>query len=113
MGCCHYFAPSEGGDSAFSVDVSAITFGPGVLAEAGDHVAARGIKRVALMTDEVMAGLEHLATVRKSLEDAGLDVVLYDEVRVGPTDQSFRAAAQLTFRSEPSSRTYAVGKSCS
>ena len=48
MGCCHYFAPSAGGDSAFSVDVSAITFGPGVLAEAGDHVRARGIKRVAL-----------------------------------------------------------------
>ena len=93
MGCCHYYAPSAGGDSAFSVDVSAITFGPGVLAEAGDHVAARGIKRVALMTDKVMAGLEHLAIVKKSLEDAGLDVVLYDEVRVEPTDKSFLAAA--------------------
>ena len=93
MGCCHYFAPSAGGDSAFSVDVSAIVFGPGVLAEAGDHVAARGIKRVALMTDKVMAGLEHLVTLRESLAGAGLDVVLYDEVRVEPTDQSFLAAA--------------------
>ena len=32
MACCHYFAPSEDGDDAFSVDVSAITFGSGVLA---------------------------------------------------------------------------------
>ena len=46
---------------------------------------ARGIKRVALMTDKVVAGLEPLATLRKSLEDAGLDVVFYDEVRVEPT----------------------------
>ena len=95
MGCCHYYAPTAGGDTAFSVDVSAITFGPGVLAEAGDHVAARGIKRVALMTDKVMAGLEHLAGVRASLEAAGLDVVLYDEVRVEPTDKSFLAATEF------------------
>jgi len=96
MGCCHYYAPTAGGDTAFSVDVSAITFGPGVLAEAGDHVAARGIKRVALMTDKVMAGLdEHLASVRASLEAAGLDVVLYDEVRVEPTDTSFLAATEF------------------
>ena len=65
------------------------------MAEAGDHVAARGIERVALMTDRVVAGLEHLAKVRESLEDAGLDVVLYDEVRVEPTDQSFLAAADF------------------
>ncbi len=95
MGCCHYFAPTAGGDSAFSVDVSAITCGPGVLAEAGDHVAARGIERVALMTDRVVAGHEHLAKVRESLEGARLDVVLYDEVRVEPTDQSFLAAADF------------------
>ena len=95
MGCCHYYAPTVGGDTAFSVDVSAITFGPGVLAEAGDHIRARGIKRVALMTDKVMAGLEHLASVRASLEAAGLDVVLYDEVRVEPTDKSFLAATEF------------------
>ena len=77
------------------------------MAEAGDHVRARGIKRVALMTDKVMVGLEHLAELRKSLESAGLDVVLYDEVRVEPTDRSFR---RLTFRSERSSRPYAVGR---
>jgi len=65
------------------------------LAETGDHVAARGITRVALMTDKVVAGLEHLAKLRKSLEGAGLDVVLYDEVRVEPSDESFLAAADF------------------
>jgi len=73
MGCCHYYAPTAGGDTAFSVDVSAITSGPGVLAEAD----------------------EHLASVRASLEAAGLDVVLYDEVRVEPTDTSCLAATEF------------------
>jgi alcohol dehydrogenase class IV len=95
MGCCHYYAPTEGGDSAFGVDVSAITFGPGVLAEVGDHARARGIERVALMTDKTLAGLEHLAVAKKSIEEAGLEVVLYDEVRVEPTDDSFLDAARF------------------
>ena len=67
MGCCHYYAPSEGGDEAFSVDMSAITFGRGVLKEAGDHAAALGISRVALMTDARLAELEHTATVKRAL----------------------------------------------
>ena len=95
MACCHYFAPSDGGDTAFSVDASAITFGPGVLSEAGDHAAALGMRRVALMTDKVLAALPHVAIVRDSLAAAGLDVVLYDEVRVEPTDESFLAAARF------------------
>jgi len=33
--------------------------------------------------------------VRASLEAAGLDVVLYDEVRVEPTDTSFLAATEF------------------
>lgn len=95
MTCCHYFAPTEAGDSAFSVDISAITFGVGVLAEAGDHARGLGIQRIALMTDAVLGSLEHVAIVKRSLEQAGLDVVVYDEVRVEPTDESFMAAARF------------------
>ncbi len=95
MACCHFYAPGEGGDEAFSMDGSSVTFGLGVLREAGDHAAALGIGRVALMTDKVMAGLEHLAVVKAALEGAGIDVVVYDEVRVEPTDESFKAAARF------------------
>ena len=31
MGCCHYYAPSAGGDTAFSINISAITFGTGTV----------------------------------------------------------------------------------
>ena len=95
MGCCHYYAPTDAGDTAFSVDVSAITFGPGVLREVGDHARALGIKRAALFTDAGVAALGHAALVQQSLGAAGIDVALYDEVRVEPTDESFLAGARF------------------
>ncbi len=95
MVCCHYYAPGEGGDEAFSVDASSITFGRGVLAEAGDNAQARGIERNALMTDRGLAATPHGETVRTSLSEAGVDVVVYDAVRVEPIDESFLAAARF------------------
>src|SRR5271165_1331317 len=97
MSCCHY-ALVDGNESAFSVDVSAITFGPGVLAEAGEHLRALlpgPTRRVALFTDATLAHLEPVATVLASLRAADLDVVLYADVHVEPTDVSFRAAADF------------------
>ncbi len=95
MACCHYFAPVEGGDAAFSVDVSALAFGPGVLAEAGDHAASLGVKRVALFTDPNLGQFGHVDIVRRALEAAGIDVALYDQVRVEPSDESFKAATDF------------------
>ena len=96
MSCCHqYFAPTEGGDTAFSVDISSITFGPGVLREAGEHAKALGLKRVALFTDRRISALPFYAVLRDALRSAGIDVVTYDDVQVEPTDQSFLAAARF------------------
>ncbi len=39
MGFCHDLAPAKG-DSAFSIGVSDIVFGPSVLRELGDHARA-------------------------------------------------------------------------
>ncbi|HET7787299.1 MAG TPA: hydroxyacid-oxoacid transhydrogenase, partial [Myxococcales bacterium] len=44
-------------------------------------------------TDPRLAQGEHLASVRKSLQAAGVDCALYAEVKVEPTDVSFQAAA--------------------
>lgn len=93
MTCCHYYAISEGHESAFSVDISSIAFGPGVLKEVGEHARALGMKRAALFTDVRVGALECTADALASLRTAGVDVVLYDECKVEPTDESFRAAA--------------------
>jgi hydroxyacid-oxoacid transhydrogenase len=80
---------------AFSVDVSAITFGPGVLAEAGATLAALGCRRVALFTDKTVGRLEAAAVALASLRAAGMDVGVYDDVHVEPTNISFLAAARF------------------
>lgn len=95
MGCCHHYAFVEGGDNAFTIDPSVITFGRGCLAEAGERAASLGLKRVALFTDQRLAATPHVDKVRRSLTKAGLDVVVYDEVKVEPTDESFQAAARF------------------
>lgn len=52
MSCCHYYALAEGKESAFSIDISSITFGPSVLGELGEHARSLGMTRVALFTDK-------------------------------------------------------------
>ncbi len=100
MGCCHhYFEPTEGGDTAFSVDASSITFGRGCLAEAGDVARALGIGRIALMTDKGLRRLPFVEKVEAALKAAGIDVVIFDEVRVEPTDVSFQAATRFAVES--------------
>ena len=92
MGCCHHAQTVAGGDSAFSVDASRITFGPGCLGEIGDRAAALGMRRVALFTDRRIAALPYLSRVRESLRGAGCEVEVFDAVRVEPTDRSFAEA---------------------
>lgn len=93
MSCCHYYAITDNHESAFSVDIASISFGPGVLKEVGEHARALGMKRVALFTDKRVGNLECVADALASLRTAGCDVTLYDEVQVEPTDGSFQAAA--------------------
>lgn len=97
MGCCHhhYYTLAEGGDSAFSIDASSITFGRGAIPEVGDQARTLGLKRVALFTDKVVAQLPIVSAALASLHAADIDAVVYDEVKVEPTDQSFLAAARF------------------
>jgi hydroxyacid-oxoacid transhydrogenase len=94
MVCCHY-VPIEGGESAFSVDRNPITFGRGTLGEVGPWARALGLSRVAVMTDPRVAALELFERPLSSLREAGVDVAVFDQVRVEPTDESFRAATDF------------------
>src|ERR1700678_4706644 len=94
MACCHY-ALTPGNESVFSVDPSAIAFGPGVLGETGEHLKALSSKRVALFTDANLLELEPVAVALRSIRAAGVDVEVYSEVHVEPTDASFRKAADF------------------
>ena len=71
-----------------------IKFGAGATRELGFELRALGVKRALLVTDPVMATLEPVAVALASLRAAGIDVVVYDQTRVEPSDASFKDAIQ-------------------
>ncbi len=88
-------------DYGFDVKATNVTFGRGTRFEVGGLVSrvvdAAGKKRagkarVGVFTDKRVGGLEGTQDVVSALADAGLEVVLYDEVACEPTDGSFMAA---------------------
>ncbi|MGE2735841.1 hydroxyacid-oxoacid transhydrogenase [Mycolicibacterium vaccae] len=89
---CHHELAADTYDTAFTVDASRVTFGRGCLAEVGERAAALGVTRVALFSDPGVAELEIFDTAARSLRAAGVDTVVYTDVRVEPTDESFRRA---------------------
>ncbi len=95
MGCCQYFAPIEGNADAFTVEMPRVTFGRGALSEIGERALGWGIRRAALFTDPYLVESEHVARARSSLAGAGIDVAVFSEVRIEPTDDSVLAAAEF------------------
>ncbi len=76
-------------ETAFEMAASSIRFGAGVTREVGMDLADLGARKVLVITDPVVADLAPVQTVLESLESAGVGFVLYDRVRVEPTDESF------------------------
>ncbi len=88
-----YFTPAEGGDKAFVVEAPKIKFGIGSLNEVGADAKALGMSRVAFYTDPTVAKLQPVETALKSLRAAGIDVAVYADVEIEPTDRSFKAGS--------------------
>jgi hydroxyacid-oxoacid transhydrogenase len=100
MSCCHWFEPTDGGDTVWQIDANRVKFGHGALEEIGNDMhKVFNAKRVALFTDpflsrDSVAG-EHVQRVVKSLKASGVEVEIYDEIEVEPTDASFKKAAMF------------------
>jgi len=95
MNFSNYFTHKPGGDRIFSVEAPKIKFGRGALQEVGDDAKALGMSRVAIYTDSLVAKMEPVAKVVESLKSQGLDVVVYDQVAVEPTDISFKQGSKF------------------
>jgi hydroxyacid-oxoacid transhydrogenase len=95
-------------ETAFEMAASSIRFGAGVTREVGMDLADLGARKVLVITDPVVADLAPVQTVLESLESAGVGFVLYDRVRVEPTDESFLDAIAFA-RQTPYDAYVAVG----
>ena len=80
---------------AFEMATSNIRFGVGATQEVGMDLADLGVRRALVVTDQNVAQLAPVAIVRTALEAAGVQSVLFDRVRIEPTDGSFREAIQF------------------
>ena len=71
-------------------------------------LADLGARRVLVVTDPVLSGMAPVQTALESIEAAGLPFVLYDRVRIEPSDESFLDAIAFA-RVEPCDAVVAVG----
>ncbi len=92
---CQYFTPCEHGADTFTVAMPKLTFGRSCLSEVGPRAAARGLQRVALYTDPYLRNGPYVASVINSLQQAGIDVEVFSEVRIEPDDKTIKAGAQF------------------
>ncbi|KAI8340760.1 alcohol dehydrogenase [Chlamydoabsidia padenii] len=88
-------------DYAFEMAASNIRFGPGVTSEVGQDLNNLKAKKVAVYTDANIAKLHPLKAVIQSLEKNNVNYVLYDTVRVEPTDGSFKSAIDFAREHNP------------
>ena len=95
-------------DTAFEMAASAVRFGVGVTREVGADLAELGVRRALVITDPGLSRLAPVQTVLESLEASGIPFVLYDRVRIEPSDESFLDAIDFA-RQQPCDAIVAVG----
>jgi alcohol dehydrogenase class IV len=95
MGCCHHFAPTEGGASSFTVEMPRVTFGRGCLSELGERAAGLGLKRVALFTDPFLRDGLQMAIATQALRRSGLDHAIFDAIRIEPDQHCVDEASRF------------------
>lgn len=83
---------ATGYETAFTMDTSSIKFGRGSTAEIGHDMRALGVDRVMVVTDERVGRLPVVSIAVDSLVEAGVEPVVYQGVRIEPTDQSLSDA---------------------
>src|SRR5262245_6905776 len=76
-------------ENAFEMAVSSVRFGAGVTREVGMDLKDLGVRRALVVTDPKVGRLPPAQTALESLRDSGIEAVLYDRVRVEPSDESF------------------------
>ena len=77
---------------AFEMAASSVRFGAGATREVGMDLIDLGVRRALVVTDANLTRLAPVQTVLAALDAAGVEAVLYDRVRVEPTDVSFQDA---------------------
>jgi hydroxyacid-oxoacid transhydrogenase len=74
---------------AFEMATSSVRFGPGVTREVGIDLADLAVRRALVITDGLLSKMHPVQVVLESLAENQFEAVLFDRVRIEPTDESF------------------------
>uniref|UniRef100_A0A6J0V469 Hydroxyacid-oxoacid transhydrogenase, mitochondrial n=2 Tax=Pogona vitticeps TaxID=103695 RepID=A0A6J0V469_9SAUR len=85
---------------AFEMSLSNIRYGKGVTKEVGMDLQNLGARSVCVVTDKNISQLPPLKAVLDSLTANGINFQIYDNVRVEPSDQSFKDAIEFAKKRE-------------
>ncbi len=96
-------------ETIFTYGAPGLKFGPGSSAEIGHELRSRGVGRVLVVTDPGVRATGHPDTIADRLRRDGLEVVVYAEVRVEPTDESILDAVAEAKQAGPFDAVVAVG----
>ena len=96
-------------ETIFTYGAPGLKFGPGSSAEIGYELRSRGVGRVLVVTDPGVRATGHPDTIADRLRDDGLEVSVYADVRVEPTDESILDAVSEAKQAGPFDAVVAVG----
>lgn len=82
-------------ETVFTMDASSIKFGSGATAEIGSDMKDLGARRVMVVVDPGLVESEPVAIVLEALKKEGIDTAVFDEVRIEPTEASFKRAIEF------------------
>ena len=82
------------GETIFAMENSSIKFGKGATEEVGYECDRLGINNVLIITDKTVAELPVFERVLKSLDKKNVHFTVYKNVKIEPTDASFKDASE-------------------
>jgi alcohol dehydrogenase class IV len=100
---------AAGSETVFTYAAPQLKFGPGASGELAHDLSTLGARRVLLLTDRGLVTVGTPQRVAEQLTAGGLDVVVYEQVHVEPTDASLTAAVDFARSSAPFDALVAVG----
>jgi hydroxyacid-oxoacid transhydrogenase len=85
-------------ENVISMSTSNIKYGPGATTEVGFDLESLGVQRALLLTDARLADSATVFNALEAIRARGIDVTLFERVRVEPTDTSFKEAIDFATR---------------
>jgi alcohol dehydrogenase class IV len=88
-------ATMAGRETIFTMEATPIKFGAGACADAGWELRRMGVTRAMLVSDAGVIAAGITDRIRAAVEAEGIEVSLFDRVRVEPTAESMQEAADF------------------